>query len=249
MKSQNYYLDHLQSSEYIESREEKAQLICKILSGKITDQVNNIADLGSGSGLIKNILEKKWHRSVLGIEYERSAIKDNTNVCVGDVSEMPLKGDSLDLAICNHLYEHIPDKAGFLKEIKRVLKNDGTIYFTVCNKYKIIEPHYRLPFLSWIPLPAANIYLKVTGRGSDYSDIKFYSYKQLQEAFEAHGFIFNNLTWEVITLNPDKVGPLTRALVGLAGALPKSLIKYFIEKLSPQWFLLITKKSHINKTA
>lgn len=242
MKNENYYLKHLQSSEYIESREEKAQLICKNLSETITEQVHNIADLGSGSGLIKNILEKKWHRSILGIEFDRSAIRDNTNVCIGDVSVMPLKSDTLDLAICNHLYEHIPNKAGFIREISRVLKKNGIIYFTICNKYKIVEPHYRLPFLSWLPLPAANLYLKISGRGTDYSDIKFYSYQQLHKAFERHGFAVSNQTWEVIVSNLEKVKPLTKNIINILAILPPSVIKSIIEAVSPQWFLIIKKK-------
>ena len=242
MKIENYYLKHLQSREYIESREEKAQLICKILSKTITEDVQNIADLGSGSGLIKNILEQKWSRRILGIEFDRSAIRDNTNVCIGDVSVMPLKSDSLDLALCNHLYEHIPNKAGFIREMSRVLKKNGIIYFTVCNKYKIVEPHYRLPFLSWLPLPAADLYLKITGRGTDYSDIKFYSYQQLQKAFESHGFSVSNQTWEVILSNLEKVKPLTKNIINIVAILPASVVKCFIEALSPQWFLIIKKK-------
>ncbi len=242
MKRDNYYLKHLQSSEYIESREEKAQLICKILSKTVTEQVQNIADLGSGSGLIKNILEQKWSRRILGIEYDRSAIKDSTNVCVGDVSVMPLKSDSLDLAVCNHLYEHIPNKSDFILEMSRVLRKNGIIYFTVCNKYKVIEPHYRLPFLSWLSLPAANLYLKITGRGSDYSDIKFYSYQQLQKAFESHGFSVDNQTWEVIQSNLGKVKPLTKYMVKMASRFPIPTVNFFIKALSPQWFLIIKKK-------
>ena len=33
--------------------------------------------------------------------------------------------------------------------------------------------HYRLPFLSYLPLRAANAYLRLTGRGTNYTDASY----------------------------------------------------------------------------
>jgi SAM-dependent methyltransferase len=60
-------------------------------------------------------------------------------------------------------------------EIYRVLKQDGICYLSAGNKYNIIEGHYKLPFLSWLPQILANLYLIITGRNKIYEE-KHFSY-------------------------------------------------------------------------
>jgi ubiquinone/menaquinone biosynthesis C-methylase UbiE len=57
-----------------------------------------------------------------------------------------------------------------LEKICQVLKPKGAVYILTPNKIWPIEPHYHLPFLSYLPLSLANFYLRITGRGEDYSD-------------------------------------------------------------------------------
>ena len=50
----------------------------------------------------------------------------------------------------------------------RVLSDDGVVYFGMMNRLGVIEPHYRLPFLSYLPQPLADRYLRLTRKGEHY---------------------------------------------------------------------------------
>jgi hypothetical protein len=54
-----------------------------------------------------------------------------------------------------------------------VLSPTGLVYLGLANKYGVIEPHHRLPFLSWLPRSLADRYIRFVGKGSEY-------YEQLQ---------------------------------------------------------------------
>ena len=48
-----------------------------------------------------------------------------------------------------------------MDEIYRLLKPGGICYFAAGNRFQIIEPHYRLPFLSYLPKKLSNIYIRL----------------------------------------------------------------------------------------
>ena len=62
---------------------------------------------------------------------------------------------------CSQIYEHVPSDKKLMEEILRLLKPGGICYFAAVNRFKIIEPHYQLPFLSFLPKKAANIYIRI----------------------------------------------------------------------------------------
>jgi hypothetical protein len=51
-----------------------------------------------------------------------------------------------------------------------VLSPDGVVYLGLGNRLGVLEPHYRLPFLSWLPDRAADRYVALTGRGDRYHE-------------------------------------------------------------------------------
>ena len=81
---------------------------------------------------------------------------------------MPFPDRSIDILVFNHIYEHVVDADAVLAEIARVLRPDGVVYLGLGNRFNVIEPHYRLPFLSWLPRKAADRYVKASGRAPDY---------------------------------------------------------------------------------
>jgi len=78
-----------------------------------------------------------------------------------------------DLAVLDNVLEHLPDQPMALRKISTALKVGGVLFILVPNKLWPVEVHYRLPFLSYLPLRLANLYLRVTGKGSDYTDASF----------------------------------------------------------------------------
>jgi SAM-dependent methyltransferase len=81
---------------------------------------------------------------------------------------MPIDTESVDVIVLNHVYEHVVDPNALVAEVRRVLKPNGVLYLGLGNRLGIMEPHYRLPFLSWLPQGAADRYMRATGKGNEY---------------------------------------------------------------------------------
>jgi SAM-dependent methyltransferase len=88
----------------------------------------------------------------------------------GDGAAVPFADQSFDVIVFNHIYEHALDADGVLAEIRRILRPDGVVYLGLGNKYGVIEPHYKLPFLSWLPPKVADLYVEVSGRAPRYHE-------------------------------------------------------------------------------
>ena len=82
---------------------------------------------------------------------------------------MPFEDGSVDVVVLNHIYEHVVDPDSVLREIHRVLSEGGVVYLGLANRLGVVEPHYRLPFLSWLPHgPLADRYVRAFGRADHY---------------------------------------------------------------------------------
>lgn len=116
-------------------------------------------DVGCGSGqiaaalaphveAIRGIDPEPWSRWV-ALQAER----ENLRFDVGGVDDLPalVSAASVDIAICNQVYEHVPDTAVLIRELHRVLKPGGRCYFAGPNLAWPIEPHVFLPFVHWLP--------------------------------------------------------------------------------------------------
>lgn len=139
-------------------------------------------DVGCGYGGTSLELAKRV-RSVVGIEpagilveRAREALAasklGNVSFILGSAETLGAV-DQFDLAVLDNVYEHLPNQLAALIAIARALRPGGVLYLLVPNKLWPIEAHYRLPFLSYLPLRWANAYLRLTGRGKDYQDASY----------------------------------------------------------------------------
>lgn len=103
-----------------------------------------------------------------GLAYADSLFGDRAFFLCADGSALPFADRSIDIVVFNHIYEHVVDADAVLDEIRRVLRPDGVAYFGFANRLGVIEPHYRLPFLSWLPRRAADRYVALSGRAAEY---------------------------------------------------------------------------------
>lgn len=117
-----------------------------------------------------------------GVELARddSDISGKMEFLVGDGTHMPIADCAVDIVICNQVYEHVDDQAGLLAEIYRVLRPGGVCYFGIGTRHVLIEGHYKLPCLSWIPPRLADVYVKLRGRNLRY-DVTLLSYRKLKK--------------------------------------------------------------------
>lgn len=154
---------------------------CRPYFAKSISQLD-VLDCGCGYGQTAIALSKHC-RYVMGIEPSRSMYEhaiasaraaNCQNVEFENCSVHQLTfTERFDLAILDNVLEHISDQDDALKRLHQALRKEGILFIVVPNKLWPIEVHYGLPFLSYLPLCVANVYLQITGRGKDYSDACF----------------------------------------------------------------------------
>lgn len=142
----------------------------------------SVLDVGCGYGHTALALARQCRR-IVGIEpcaepvqvaKELQHQEQATNVEFHHATlETFRTGEQFDLIILDNVLEHLPDQPGALRRIEELLKPGGVLYLLVPNKYWPMEVHYHLPFLGWMPLGFANLYLKWTGKGTDYTDASY----------------------------------------------------------------------------
>jgi len=181
------------------SREKKAQTMLAVLqdyTGNNTQSLK-LLDIGASTGIIDNYLADHLSQ-VIGIDIDQEAIafakssfkKNNLEFRAGDAMSLGFQDHEFDIVVCTHIYEHVPDADKLLQEIYRVLKPGGISYFAAGNRLSIMEPHYRLPFLSILPRPFANLYMRIARKGDHYHEkhLMLSSLKKLVSAFKVHDY-------------------------------------------------------------
>lgn len=132
----------------------------------------SLLDVGCSHGLMLDALAP-YAGHCVGIDMDlfAGAMSESGIALVrGDAERLPFSDTSFDVVVCNHVYEHTDDAKRLVDEIARILKPTGVCYFAGPNKFDVVEPHYRLPLLSWLPRSIANIYVRMMKRGSGYPE-------------------------------------------------------------------------------
>ena len=237
----DYYQRRIQSEEYRAERPEKAELILSICGVEI-GQADRALEVGCGTGIIADELERRLGTPVYRIDLYQAVIERRNHAVAGSAVCLPLRDASVGVVICNHLYEHVSDRPSLFQELYRVLKPGGICYVAAGNKWAVIEPHYRLPFLSWLPRSIASRYIRVTGRGETYEGIDFSSYWQLTEWMVRAGFDVEDRTERFVDSNIDsELAAFWVTLWKVFGKLPASLRRLTLRAFCPQWRLIGVK--------
>lgn len=213
------------------SRVLKAKKIIDLLGEEQFGRALSILEIGCGSGVISSTLAKLGSAD---LEVTAVDVTDNRIVTDGyafrrvEGTSLPFDDGAFDIVISNHVIEHVGNRADqlhHLEEISRVMKLTGCVYLAVPNKWRLIEPHYRLPLLSWIPAPLADSYVRATSRGSHYDCVPL-SMSQAQVLFAEAGFRFNELTVEAVRSTLRIEFPRSSLAQALAAKIPAFLIAF-----------------------
>lgn len=229
----------------IESRRPKAAKIYRLL-GMNANRPLRVLEVGCGSGVISHLIAK-W----LGPESEVHAVdvvdqrvvSDNFHFRkIEDVS-LPYADGMFDYVISNHVIEHVGDRQSqsrHIGELRRALSSTGTGYLAVPSRWQLVEPHYRLPFLSWLPRKLRTPYLRLARRGSFY-DCEPLTMPEVESLLAAQGLSFENQCEAAIHSLADTEAGRNIPLK-LATRLPRPML-HALRSISPTHIYLFYKSS------
>jgi SAM-dependent methyltransferase len=170
----------IQSKMLVEDeRRKKAAKILRVLThflGTADLAGRTVVDLGCSTGFITHELHRAG-AAVTGVDIDEPGLErarrrfgDEVDFRRADGEELPWPDGAVDAVVFSHIYEHVVDPDAVLAEIRRVLRPDGVVYLGLGNGLGIVEPHHKLPFLSWLPPAAADRYVAATGRADRYHE-------------------------------------------------------------------------------
>ena len=198
----------------ITHKQPKVDKVLSILkdNGALPDAQEGVAiDIGCSIGFFAQALTP-YFKTVFGLDIDVNALSeaqklpgndvDNLAFLTGDSLNLPFADNSIDLILCNHTYEHVPDAEILFSEIQRVLKPGGRCYLGAASRLILMEPHYHLLFLSWLPKLLAHKYMQIMGKGDEYYEMlrTYWGIRKLIRAFDVTDYTLNVLK------NPGRFG-------------------------------------------
>lgn len=158
-----------------------------------------LLEVGCGSGGISHYFgthpSKRFDVHAVDVKDSRVVFDGYIFQTVADTN-LPFPSAQFDAVISNHVIEHVGDEAAqlhHLQELRRVLKPGGIGYLAVPNRWMLVEPHYKLAFLSWLPRNWRNSYLHRM-RGVPFYDCKPLEMAELERILAQSDFEFQNIS-------------------------------------------------------
>jgi len=187
-------LQHFLQAEIDPAFAKRAQLIFESIARK---KPKKILDAGCGRGFYTHAFTffssiKEIHAIDINEDYLKIAQKHTKDTRVtfhkSSLYSLPFPNNYFDCIIFSEILEHLPNEAKALKELKRVLKQNGTILITV--------PNENFPFLwdpiNWVLMKFFNTHIPkniwwLAGIWADHQ--RLYTKERLTKSLEANGFI------------------------------------------------------------
>jgi SAM-dependent methyltransferase len=117
-------------------------------------------------------------------------------------TDLPFADENFDVVISNHVIEHVGNAAAqrrHLAELRRVLRNDGVGYLAVPNRWMLLEPHFKVRFLSWWPRSWRTPYLRLaSGDRKAVYDCEPLQMPEIERMFVDAGLTSHNICIEAL---------------------------------------------------
>jgi SAM-dependent methyltransferase len=209
------------------SRQWKGRKIEQLLGLTVGHPPRRLLEIGTGSGGIAHYFATQARAS---FDVDAVDVEDTRQIAEGyrfalvPSTQLPFGSATFDVVVTNHVIEHVGEsaaQAAHLREIHRVTKPEGIVYLAVPNRWMLVEPHYRLPFLSWLPRRWRSPYVRWSGRGTHY-DCEPLTKPQLETAVRDAGFEARNVSVDAF-----------RATLAIEGN--KGVIASWIARMPDTW--------------
>lgn len=102
-----------------------------------------VLDLGSKDG--ENVRGLPGTVLALDISAGQFEVNDEIQYVLGDGLRLPLRRNSVDYVFCTQVLEHLLGTGDLITDVARVLKPDGTAYFSFPNRLALDQPHAPIP--------------------------------------------------------------------------------------------------------
>jgi SAM-dependent methyltransferase len=122
----------------------KAKKIEAILKDYLKRSIQDfrILDIGCGNGEICDFFSKNNDLYAIDTVDQRRTLNFNAKFTLVEFEKLPFDDNFFDIVISNQVIEHLGDQDLHLREINRILKNDGICYIATPNKTSpIMEGH------------------------------------------------------------------------------------------------------------
>ncbi|GGP93843.1 class I SAM-dependent methyltransferase [Streptosporangium pseudovulgare] len=238
-----------------EKRRRKAAKIVAVLGhflGRDKDVLEGltVADIGCSAGFIADELASAGAHRTFGVDIDVPGLRraaqrfgDRVRFVCADGTALPFPDSSIDVLVFNHIYEHVVDPDAIMAEMRRVLADDGVLYLGLGNRLGVMEPHYKLPFLSYLPPALADRYVRLFGRADSYYE-RYRTRRGLRRM--ARGFRVWDYTFPVLAtpvafagseLFPGAAG---RAATAVLSRLPRPVLRALLPVV-PTYLWVATK--------
>jgi SAM-dependent methyltransferase len=204
-----------------ESRRAKAAKVAALIEPRRPLEGAQLLEIGTGGGIITSLLaERVGDRGrVASVDVDDlRTVTDGYEFRVVTGVELPFDDDEFDVVVSNHTIEHVGGTAQqlvHLREIARVMRPDGVGYLASPSRWALVEPHFKVPMLSWLPPAARSRALRLSRRGSVY-DISPRTRPELVALIDQAGLRGTDATLDALRVTADvEHGPVTRAAAGL----------------------------------
>ena len=177
-----------------------------------------VLDAGSGNGGV-GIAFAKRGAIVEGVDIEEElvAIAEAEVAASGSTAHfayyegktMLFPDETFDAVVSVSVLEHVDDPLRYLSEILRVLKRGGIFYLAFPNRLNPKETHTGLWGLSYLPLPLARLYIRLTKHSPlEDNGLHFYTYWDIRRMLTRARA--GNRSWSLKEEKGSSVRPVVR---------------------------------------
>jgi len=119
----------------------KTEKVAAIIRSTHTQEIKRLLVVGCGKGIEAAILAQQLDAEVTGIDIKDEfdpVAKQFADLRTGDATRLEFANETFDYIFSYHALEHIDDPKLALREMHRVLKNDGGFWIGTPNRSRIV---------------------------------------------------------------------------------------------------------------